>query len=383
MATTIDVTGLVKKLTQYKDAYYNGSPLVTDAQYDALEDELRRIDPQHPYFAKVGAPLPQGGAFPEVKHTTPMVSLNKVQVLTELSAWFKSCALSAADHVMAMDKMDGASLSLKYLKRRLVQVLTRGDGVTGQDVTRNALLMKGAVKMLPPTFADGTPVPDVVFVRGEVMCFLSDFTKHFPGESSPRSTANGTIKRQTGFDKCQFLTFVAYRCMPNGQSMTTKSGELASLVSFGFTLPKNARVAADPAQIEAIYQSYIAGVRKGLDYEIDGIVVEIDDATKREDLGDLNGNPKGACAYKFAHETRETILRTIEWQIGNSGRITPVAIFDEASFGGVKVGRASLAGVRQVEYLKLFPGCRILVARRNDVIPRVEANLDMGIVNDL
>jgi len=380
----IDTTSLVKRLTEYKDAYYNGTPLVTDAQYDALEDELRRVDPQHSFFSKVGAALPVGGAFPEVRHSVPMTSLNKAQVLDDLTAWFKGSGVKAAtDFVMVTDKMDGASASLKYSKRRLVQVLTRGDGVTGQDVTRNALLMKGMVKMLPSTFPDGSPVPDTVFIRGEVMCFLSDFKKYFSGESSPRSTANGTMKRQTGHEKCQYLTFVAYRCMPNEQSMAAKSIELDALKSFGFTLPRLIKVAADPAQVEVVYQSYIATVRKALDYEIDGIVIDVDDAAKRDALGDLNGNPRGSVAYKFPHETRETILRSIEWQVGNSGRITPVAYFDEASFGGVKVGKASLAGVRQVEHLKLFPGCRILVTRRNDVIPRVEANLDMGIVNDL
>ena len=380
----IDVTDLVKRLEAAKDAYYNSSAIMSDAQYDSLEDELRRIDPQHPFFSKVGAALPVNGSWPEVRHSVPMTSLNKAQVLADMATWFKSCNLDPAiDSVMVMNKEDGASLSLKYLKRRLVQVVTRGDGVTGQDVTRNALLMKGAVKMLPPTFPDGTLVPDVVYIRGEVMCFLPDFKKYFPGESSPRSTANGTIKRQTGFEKCQHLTFVAYRCMPNGQSMTTKSGELAALREFGFTLPRNAKVAASPALVEAIYQDYIATIRKSLEDEIDGLVVEIDNATKRDSLGDLNGNPRGAVAYKFPHETRETILRAIEWQVGNSGRVTPIAIFDDADFGGVKVGRASLAGVRQVEHLKLFPGCRILVTRRNEVIPRVEANLDMGIENDL
>lgn len=384
MATvTIDTSTLVKRLREAKDAYYNGSAIMSDAQYDSLEDELRRIDPQHPFFSQVGAPLPVNGAWPEVRHTIPMTSLNKSQTLTDLIGWFKGCGLTPTEFVVWMDKMDGSSLSLKYVRRRLVQAVTRGDGVTGQDVTRNVLLMKGAIKMLPATFSDGTPVPDVVFVRGEVMCFLDDFAAYFPGEAGPRSTANGTIKRQTGHEKCAHLTFVAYRMMPNARAMSAQSVELQALTAAGFNVPKWGRVPAISASVEAIYQDYIARLRAALPYEIDGLVIWIDTSARMEAQGDLNGNPRGANAYKFPHATRETILRTIEWQVGNSGRVTPVAIFDKVDFGGVGVERASLAGVRQVEHLRLFPGCKILVTRRNDVIPRVEMNVDLGIVNDL
>lgn len=382
---TIDIGALVKRLEAAKDAYYNGHPIMSDAQYDALEDELRRIDPQHPFLSKTGAALPINGAWPEVKHTIPMTSLNKAQVLPDLETWFKGCGLTPAVGVVWMDKLDGASIELRYERRRLVQAVTRGDGVTGQDITRNVLLMQGAIKMLPPTFSpSGSPVPDVVFIRGEIVCLLSDFDKYFQGESNPRNTASGTSKRQTGHEKCAHLTIITYDLMPNGQGMATKADELTALAAAGFRVPKWGRVPATPAQVEAVYQQYVTSVRKTLDYLIDGLVVMVDDRNARESLGDLNGNPRGAVAYKFPHDSKPTVLRNIRWQVGNSGRVTPVAEFDSVNLAGAQVTQASLHTAKRVEKLKLFIGCRILVSRRNDVIPMVEANLDEGInLNDL
>lgn len=122
--------------------------------------------------------------------------------------------------------------------------------------------------------------------------------------------------------------------------------------------------------------------RSVIDYDIDGLVLEVDDLARAAELGELNHRPKGAVAYKFSHMTAETTLREVVWQVGKSGRLTPVAVFDPVLLAGAKVERASLATPDRVTKLKLSAGCRILVSRRNDVIPRLEANLDEGITND-
>jgi DNA ligase (NAD+) len=364
------------------DQYYNhtpGIPAVSDAVFDAWVDELRKLDPTNPVLAAIGAPAPTTGGFTKVRHTIPMGSLNKANTIADMVDWLTGC--KTANGYVVSDKCDGGSLGLCYENRKLVQALTRGDGDTGEDVTRNAVLVQGVVKMLPPTMK-GKPTPAKVFVRGEVIVTLTDFARHFPGESNPRNTANGTIKRQSDPAKCANLTFLAYQCLPNGVSMASKDEEFDTLKDMGFTMPRWAKV-ADMAAVEALYQGYIATTRKSLNYWIDGLVIDIDDTATRENLGDLNGRPRGSVAWKFPHEEKQSVIRDILWQVGKSGRITPVAVFDEVNLGGAKVTRASLAGVRQVEYLKLFPGCKVLVSKRNDVIPRLEANLDEGIINDL
>lgn len=377
----MDITQLAKRIQDAKDAYYNGNPLMDDATFDSLEDQLRAIDPNHPVLARVGAAVPPstgGGAWLEVKHTIPMGSLNKAQTAAEMASWYQGIGVNP---LVVMDKLDGASLCCEYRQRKFHQAVTRGDGITGQDITRNVALMQGVIKMLPPALPDGTPTPDRVFIRGEIITKKSDHKAYFPGESNPRNTASGTSKRQSDNSKCQYLTFVAYQLLPNGVGLDTKSAELYSLRTMGFQTPVWSQ-AANLASVEVTYLNYVSAFRASLDYDIDGLVVEVDDRDVREALGDLNGRPKGANAYKFPHEKKPTKLIDVEWQVGKSGRITPVAIFEPVILAGAEVRRASLAGVRQVELLKLYKGCTIMVARRNDVIPRVEANLSEGIEND-
>ena len=266
--------------------------------------------------------------------------------------------------------------SLFYKDGQLTQALTRGDGTMGEDITRNVRLMQGAVKQLPPG-----RVPQIVYVRGEIICRKSDFAAHFQGDSNPRNTAAGTAKRQSDAAKCKHLTVVAYQYLPNGLPVDTKRQEMQALEQLGFIVPAH-YLASTPAEVLAVYNEYVASKRAALDYDIDGLVIDVNDSRDREALGETNQRPKGSVAFKFGHETRITTLRAIEWQVGKSGRVTPVAIFDEVDFNGTQVKRASLAGTRQVVHLKLSPGCEVLVSRRNDVIPRLEENVTLGIQND-
>ena len=366
---------LVDLLTKYDDAYYNGTPLVPDSVYDPLRDELVRLDPSNAYFSKVGAPV--NGAWPKVRHAIPMTSLNKAQNNGELVTWGKSVGKGPR---IAMDKLDGLSVALKYFRRKLVQALTRGDGITGEDITRNVLLMQGAIKMLPATIPSGhgaVPTPDTVYIRGEIVCKKSDFKLHFPGESNPRNTASGTAKRQSNHQAAAHLTIITYQFLPDGVVLPGKSHELHALNGMGFNVPRWT-TCLDENEIETHYQEYVAKTRLSLDYEIDGLVIDVADTATREALGDLNNRPKGSIAYKFPHESKQTTIRAIRWQVGNSGRITPVAEFDEVLLMGARVTQASLHTADRVKKLRLFKDCSILVSRRNDVIPMVEANISEG-----
>jgi len=374
---TMSTQQLVTRLEKARDAYYNGSPIMTDAEYDTLESSLRQQEPSHPFLKQVGAMAPSSG-WQKVRHEIPMGSLAKAQVKAEMEAWWGK---SGKAPITVTEKLDGMSISLRYEDRKLTQAVTRGDGVQGEDITVNVLKMKGAVKILPPSS------PDILFVRGEIIITHTDFAANFPGESNPRNSASGTSKRQTDLlEKCRHLTVMAYQYLPDGAPLKTKKEEIQALIHCGFHVPFCEQY--DTLQeAHDLYDQYVATKRKSLNYDIDGLVVELDDTEAREDLGVVDGRPKGAIALKFPHEEKPTILRSIRWQVGNTGRVTPVAEFDPVSLAGANVKQASLHNISRIEEMvrEILPtetlfreGDEILVCRRNDVIPHVEALLNVG-----
>ena len=363
---------LADRIMDAKEAYYNGAPIMSDAQYDGLEDELRKLDANHPVLKQIGAVAPTSSGWPKVKHGAPMSSLNKAQVAADFDSWWVSCGKPAP--IFVTEKLDGISISLRYERGVLVQALTRGDGEVGEDITRNVLLMKGAPHQVKGDDAS-------FYVRGEIVCLKSDHAAHFPGDSNPRNTASGTAKRQSDPAPCKHLTVLSYQYLPDGASLPYKHDEVVALDDMGFILP-NFETVDDPIGAGVYYQRYVDQTRAGLDYDIDGLVFEVDDTEAREDLGELHHRPKGAVAYKFPHEEKQTTIRGIRWQVGNSGRVTPVALFDTVALAGANVSKASLHNCSNYADLagqvgqELFAvGDTILVSRRNDVIPFVEAGI--------
>jgi DNA ligase (NAD+) len=377
------IDSLAQRITDARNRYYNGSPSLSDAAFDALEDELRSLDPGNAVLKKVGA-APVNGQWPSVRHAIPMGSLNKVLNAPEMQAWMKGTGNRS---VLVTEKLDGASLCILYVNRKLVQGVTRGDGQTGDDITRNVLLMQGLPKMLPPTIA-GQPTPATVYIRGEVVVLKSDFDTHFKGESNPRNTASGTMKRQSDASKCSHLTVISYQIIfgSGKDPFSRKQDELKALKDAGFLVP-NYTVCSDAVAVEKIYTDYIAGTRNSLDYVIDGLVIDVDDRDAREAAGELNGRPKASVALKFPHDEKETVLRNVRWQVGNSGRITPVAEFDPVNLAGANVVQASLYNISYINGLVgaarpgqtvLFEGDKIVCSRAGDVIPRIEAVIGGG-----
>jgi len=367
------INDLAKRITDANEAYRNGTPIMSDAAYDALEDQLRALDPTNTHFKTIGAAPLAGGGWPKAAHAIPMGSLKKCQFdpsvgdgHEELRAWWPKQAV-AITH-----KLDGISIDLVYRNRKLVQAITRGDGSEGEDITRNVMLMEGAVRQLPPS------APDDVNVRGEIVCRRSNFKQHFPGESNPRNTAAGTAKRQSNYEKAKYLTVVAYQYLPDGVPLVKKAAEITTLANMGFVVPPW-YTATTVDEVISIFESYVAGKRDSLDWEIDGLVVDINDRDAREAMGETDMRPNGARALKFPHAQKPTFLRDIRWQVGKSGRLTPVADFDTVNLAGANVSKASLHNIDYIDTLAagvkqkfLTIGDEIMVARRNDVIPYVE-----------
>ena len=366
------IATLATRLEAANDAYRKGEAIISDDAYDALEAELRKLDSDHPTLVKIGAPGTDG--WPKVKHPIPMGSLNKAQTDAEFLDW----ASKFSADLFLSEKLDGISILLTYTGGDLDSAVTRGDGVEGEDITRNVRLMKGVPSKIPFV---GT-----AYVRGEIVVLKPDFQAHFQGESNPRNTAAGTAKRQSDWRKCEHLSVLAYNLttMTSNGSVVTRSQEFTCLGEWGFETPNFAHYQGpvDAQKIVQIRGEYVTFRRDSLDYEIDGLVIELDHMEVRVMAGAQNMKPKGAIAFKFPHDSAETVLRDIRWQVGNSGRITPVAIFDSVPLAGANVKQASLHNLSNIQTLTgaagqehPFPGDHILVSRRNDVIPYVEAFL--------
>lgn len=359
------VEAIAERLKAASAAYYGGGePLMSDMEFDIIEARLRHLAPNHPVLAQIGSPVGNTG-WPKVAHVIPMGSLGKAQGPADMAAW--AASLPKGEYVVT-DKCDGISISLVYEGGLLVRAVTRGDGKVGEDITRNVRVMKGVPHEVQHPW-DFT-------VRGEIVCTKADFAEHFAGESNPRNTASGTAKRQSEWQKCRHLTVIAYNVHGTGQP--SRTAELQWLKEHGFETPTTFANVTDLPAIEAIMADYVDHWRAETPYLIDGLVIELDATEAREAAGTSPDGmvPRGAVAYKFAHEMAGTTLCDVVWQTGPTGRITPVAVFAPVPLAGANVSRASLHNPGYVEGLGgLAVGDQIRVSRRNDVIPAVECVL--------
>lgn len=362
------ISELEDQITQARDAYYNGTPIVEDSVYDAWVDELAELKAESPAVTAVGAPVP-ASSWPKVSHLIPMGSLDKVQTLDEMTGWIhrvsrpKEQRREAYEELLVTEKLDGISVSLRYEEGRFVQALTRGDGTEGEDITPNVARMRGVLKELPEKVS--------VICRGEIMLFTEDHRKHFPDAANPRNAASGTSKRLDG-KGCENLSVLVYQAL-EGPEFQKETEQFEWLREMGFSTPRwyLSAMALGVKTPHDLWVDYQQTLREQLPYEIDGLVVRLNDLAYQWSLGDKNNRPLGAVAFKFAPISRETVATARIDQVGGTGRITPVAEFKPIRILGAEITRASLYNQRYIEQIGFDVGARILVSRANDVIPRV------------
>ncbi|MBM4359815.1 MAG: NAD-dependent DNA ligase LigA [Deltaproteobacteria bacterium] len=361
------VAALAERLEHLRATYYAGRPELSDAAYDALEDELRLLAPAHPVLARVGAP-PAAKEWDKARHTIPMGSLNKVTSDVEFDDWLARCdeLLAKEAHVgiaadlFVTEKLDGLSLELVYAGGRLVDGLTRGDAEVGERITVNVRRMRGVPERVPH---EGP-----LSVRGEIVLRVSDRAAHFPDYASTRNAAAGTARRLDGAG-CEHLTVLVYD-VADELDLITEEAKHRFLRGLGFATPHG--FAGDSSAVRALYREYDGGRRASLDYEIDGLVVKANDLRAQALLGELNRRPRGATAFKFPSPVKVSRVLAIGWDTGPSGRVTPVAEVEPVELVGAVVRRASLHNLAKVRRLGIGVGDEVLVSRRNDVIPYVE-----------
>lgn len=369
MNDTTRIKDLVKIITKADDDYYNKDQQnISDQVYDAYKDELQVLVDKcknKKLVSKVKQALASVGAmvgvseWKKVTHDIPMNSLNKVNTPEELKDWVIECG--SPKELVVVEKLDGISISLKYEDSILIQAVTRGNGEIGEEITPNVKRMKGLPKKLKKKFSG--------HIRGEIVMLNSDHKTHFPDKANPRNAASGVSKRHNG-EGTEHLTVISYQ-VASGKDCKTENEQFQFLESLGVKVPYYKFCTVDKAISE--WDRYQKSARDKLDYEIDGLVVRVNDMTAQLSLGEKSHRPKGATAFKFDAPGAASIVNAIVPQTGPTGKITPVAEFNPVQLVGATVKRASLYNYGYVKKLKLDIGAEVLVIRANDVVPRIES----------
>ncbi len=356
--TTQRISELEKLITKYQASYYNGEGEISDAEFDALWDELKALDPGNAILQKVGA---DSGNFEKIHHVMPMGSQEKAANPEQFLAWAQK---HEYEEYLVEYKLDGASLELQYENGYLVRAVTRGDGSIGDDITANAKKMGGVNTAI---YKDDELVPFTGGIRGEVIMTHEVHKKYFSDKANCRNAANGLMKRKDGTGS-EYLKLIVYDALStDGKSYFTNEKEkIAWLTSCGFNVVRLV-ICKNPDRVIA-YRAKIMEERKDIEYDIDGLVVK----ENRIDFEDASrARPDRQIAFKFSLEEATTVLREVEWS-QNGATYTPVAIFDEVELNGTKVQRASLANPDTVRKLGVQIGSHVVVVKRGEIIPKIE-----------
>ncbi|MFJ2667763.1 NAD-dependent DNA ligase LigA [Nocardia fluminea] len=372
METGERIQELADRMVALRDAYYQGAPLVADAEFDAIEDELRALIEARPDLTPDPNPLEQVGApavlHAPVRHSRPMLSLEKATKPEQVEAFF---GRFPGQPVVVMPKLDGLSLALVFENGRLARAVTRGDGTTGDDVTP---LVRALVDGVP----ERIDLPGRVEVRGEAVMLRSTFLAYNTAHPdkpliNPRNAAAGTLRAKDP------ATVSERRLQFFGFDLDTATDDAAHDLGEGLraigVAGARMRLCADAVQAQAAITEIEQG-RNDLDYDIDGAVLRLADRDAYAAAGTRSNSPRGALAFKFAAEEKTTLLREVIWDVGKTGKIVPVAWLEPVFVGGTTVTKATLANQEVIRARDIKVGDTVLVRRAGDVIPFVAGVLD-------
>ncbi|HKY90056.1 MAG TPA: NAD-dependent DNA ligase LigA [Nevskiaceae bacterium] len=376
---------LRRELAEHNHRYYVlDEPSIPDAEYDALYRELVALETQHPDLVTPDSPTQRVGgaplaAFAEVRHRLPMQSLNNCFSDDELREFDRrvreGLGKDAVDYV-AEPKLDGLAITLTYENGQFVRGATRGDGTTGEDVTENLKTIRAL-----PLALRAKKAPPLVEVRGEVFMHLAAFKKMNAeaaarGEKTfvnPRNSAAGSLRQlDPRLTAKRPLSFYAYALgATEGWARPAKHhAVLEQLREWGFPVTDLVKKVHGVEGCLKYYRD-IGERRAKLPFEIDGVVYKLDDLADREELGSVSRAPRWAIAHKFPAEEARTVVENVEFQVGRTGTLTPVARLKPVFVGGVTVSNATLHNMDEVDRLGLMIGDTVTIRRAGDVIPEV------------
>ena len=366
--------------------YVLDAPEIPDAEYDRLFHELQDLEERFPDLRTTDSPTQRVGgeplsSFPTVEHVSPMLSLDSDQTEEALRRFVDRVERGVGDPAriswVVEPKLDGLSIELVYEGGQLGRASTRGDGVRGEGITENAR----TVRSIPLRLREASrPAPEFLAVRGEVIIGVKAFdalnkrmiAEERPPFANPRNAAAGSLRQlDPRITASRPLEAYVYDVLDSsGLDTTTQWETLAALRDWGFPVSDYSERAADVNEILSYHARMDAG-REDLPFEIDGVVVKLDDFSAREELGYTSRHPRWAFAFKFPARIEQTRIESILASVGRTGVVTPVAIMEPVNIGGVTVTRASLHNREEMARKDVRPGDLVRVQRAGDVIPQV------------
>ena len=377
-------------LNKYSYEYYvNDKPSVSDAIYDSLMDELKKIESSNPELITIDSPTQRVGnklldGFQKVRHQRRMVSLNDVFDKSEIEAWTKRTdkLIPGQRHEFFTDiKMDGLACALIYIDGVLAQAVTRGDSFVGEDVTNNVRTIKNVPLRLHEAPGFEQFLRGRTEIRGEIVMLKRDFEElnkkqkalGQPEFANPRNLAAGTIRQlDPALVAARPLHFRGYDVLRDDDSeIPTNSFAYDTLTALGITCNRQASVFTNLADVMNFVNNWDEK-RHDLPFNTDGLVIKINDRALYDSLGMVGKNPRGAVAYKYAAEEATTIVRDIVISIGRTGAATPVAVFDPVVVAGTTVQHASLHNADEIARLDVRRSDTVVIFKAGDIIPQVQ-----------
>lgn len=385
------IADLTEQINQHNYNYYvQSAPVISDYDFDMLLKELEQLEKEHPEFASPNSPTKRVGGditrkFETVAHRYPMLSLSNTYSREEIVDWgnrIRKLSESELRYVCEL-KYDGVAIGIRYKKGELVQAVTRGDGTNGEDITTNVRTIKTIPLKLHGNY------PDEFEIRGEIFFPLENFNKvnqerldaGEPAFANPRNSASGTLKSQdSAVVARRGLDCYLYGVYGENLPFKSHSEAVQTAGTWGFKIPdltkKMLSICSSVDEIMDFIQYWEHG-RDALPFEIDGIVIKVDQYAQQDELGFTAKSPRWAIAYKYKAEKVETTLQEVTYQVGRTGAITPVANLEPVLLAGTTVKRASLHNADQIEKLDLFLGDTVYVEKGGEIIPKiVGVNLD-------
>ena len=376
-AAKIRAEKLRSQLQHHAHLYYVKSrPEIEDSEYDKLFGQLQALELEWPELITTDSPTQRVGAEPQgsfgtAEHSVPMLSLDSTQALEDLVRFEKRIkeVVGIQPEYLVEPKLDGASIELVYEKGLFVRAVTRGNGQVGDLVTENARTISSLPLRLLGAEAS---IPETLSVRGEVIMYLSEFEelnkamigKGMDPYANARNSAAGSLRqldsRVTAERPLEVMIFDILQC-PGSVFKSDLEG-LEMLKDWGFKVAPEAKLVTTLSEIEKYYKSYEVR-RDKLDYEIDGVVVKVNQLDVRGELGSTSHHPRWALALKFEPRKAITRIREIEVSVGRTGKLTPVAVLDPVIVGGVTVARASLHNREEVERRDVREGDLVRIQR--------------------
>ncbi len=364
---------LIDKLNYYTKLYDEGHPAITDKEWDDMYFQLQELEKEFGIILTQSPTIHVDylvrNNLPKVEHNHPMLSLDKTKNEEEVVNF-----LNGHDAI-AMAKMDGLTCSIRYLDGAIVSAETRGNGVIGEDISHNIFFVKGIPAEIP--------IKDEVIIDGEVICTYKDFDQYSTDFANPRNFAAGSIRLLSNKEcAARNLTFIAWDCIKGLDNCEKLSDKLYQLNNWGFDIVPYIPILKDMIDIDHIKHSIILLQEWVKDpdfqYPIDGIVFKFNNCKYYQSLGYTGHHFRGGLAFKFYDEEYATYLRDIEWSMGKTGQITPVAIFDPVDDGESVVTRASLHNLnimKQILGETPHKGQKIWVCKQNQIIPQVTRSI--------